>query len=450
MTSLTSAARTTDTPHRDQIENAVTHHRLPTGQSTDSGGMAAADLEHILLESAFRKVLINVTATRLFDSAAESGSVTLSAAVGNKRVESEPQQAAMSLAWRWRAELEPGPSDTQCVIAINRKRFLGSAEPLGEAVLPLDSLQDQRTHTLTLRLAPPDHPHDAVGELSVSVLFADYQQLRRAVGMHGAAAASPAPPPAVYHREAARNASNTGKHACSALGVSSGTLAALAQDGYVVPAATPPPAGRTFGRDVSSAPPPALPMPPSLVTDWHASRAQSVSFAGASEGPPDRDYPFSASSLDGSGAVGERGASLLAPLTRMRSEDGELGFLYEDEERVAVRAELSYEKAELVRTRADNAGAKLARNILRRTVGRLVEKRRGVRNEMRHLENGMCSIGPRTPSLLTLRASERDVCVIPKPLSHRVPQRLRALISRVHRARSPAHAALIAPQQGLR
>ena len=128
--------------------------------------MSAAELEAMMVSASYRRLFVSVTSTRLFDAAADSGMVTVSAEAGeNARADSQPQHAATGLEWSFRADLEPGPQVSHCVLAVNRTRFLGQPEPIGEAVVPLDSLIDQRAHVLTLSLAPRSASRPAISAI---------------------------------------------------------------------------------------------------------------------------------------------------------------------------------------------------------------------------------------------------------------------------------------------
>ncbi|KOO23076.1 hypothetical protein Ctob_008945 [Chrysochromulina tobinii] len=71
------------------------------------------------------------------------------------------------------------------------------------------------------------------------------------------------------------------------------------------------------------------------------------------------------------------------------SHGEEVGFVYQD---MNSHAELLHEKAEILATRTEAAGARFARNLLRASVQRLVDKRRLVATELRRMENERVSL----------------------------------------------------------
>ena len=71
------------------------------------------------------------------------------------------------------------------------------------------------------------------------------------------------------------------------------------------------------------------------------------------------------------------------------SHGEEVGFVYQD---MNSHAELLHEKAEILATRTEAAGARFARNLLRASVQRLVDKRRLVATELRRMENERASL----------------------------------------------------------
>ena len=394
--------------------------------------MSAAELEAMMVSASYRRLFVSVTSTRLFDAAADSGMVTVSAEAGeNARADSQPQHAATGLEWSFRADLEPGPQVSHCVLAVNRTRFLGQPEPIGEAVVPLDSLIDQRAHVLTLSLAPRDHPHDVVGELSATLLFADYNQLRRAVIAAGG-----------WDRHAEESGFFDPRPRTSISGVSSsmgrgglgdrGTrrnsmIAALVQDGYDMrdamrasDASSTTTSSYKPSSALAAAPPPALHMTqsaarststPSVSSDWPsrgggaayerprsrspppartipglAAAAQEETIAAEISASPDEEGGVLAGQVLG-GGIGTGSLHRSPPLTRVLTNpaDGELGFLYE-QDRDALKDALAAERAELISVRTESAGARLGRNILRSIVRRLVEKRRAMNIELRQME----------------------------------------------------------------
>ena len=71
------------------------------------------------------------------------------------------------------------------------------------------------------------------------------------------------------------------------------------------------------------------------------------------------------------------------------SHGEEVGFVYQD---MNSHAELLHEKAEILASRTEAAGARFARNLLRASVQRLVDKRRLVATELRRMENERASL----------------------------------------------------------
>ena len=109
-------------------------------------------MEDGLFADAFRRLYIHVSGSRIFKPD-EAGSVSVYAELGSARTESEAQAASMGMSWNWRAELELTSSVTHCVLGVSRKRFMGGPEHLGQALVPLAPLRDQRAHALALTLS---------------------------------------------------------------------------------------------------------------------------------------------------------------------------------------------------------------------------------------------------------------------------------------------------------
>ena len=352
----------------------VRHHRAEA-----AGWLMLGDAEEALLTGSggFRRLFVRVASTRLFDDAGASGhAVFLRTQAGNTaQAESETQPAAHALTWQWSTELEPTSGCTHVLLSVHRRRFLGP-QLIGQAAVPLDSLADQRAHALTLRLSPPGAPHDAVGELAVSLLYADYAQLRTVVlGGTRAGTRTPAASSAALDRQRVTT-----------------TAAADGATGAIAERATHATPSSTNGGGRASPlllPPPSLPVPASVsVGAGGMANASAVGLASAA------------------GMVSDGGAASAGDAAGPRHlADGELGFLYVEQERQVVSAELSAEKVKLLRAQTESAGARLARNILRAMVGKLVAKRRALQGELRRMEAQRATLSVQL-SLLHRQASE--------------------------------------------
>ena len=105
--------------------------------------------------------------------------------------------------------------------------------------------------------------------------------------------------------------------------------------------------------------------------------------------------------------------AVASPLVRTHGGDRELGFIYE-QDRGVLRAELGAEKAELLRARTEAASARFARNILRTMVSRLIEKRRAMHGELRHMEHERAALNVQL-SLLKHKARSSEEAARQRP-----------------------------------
>jgi hypothetical protein len=350
-------------------------------------------IENALLDQAFRRLYVTVSAGRLFDQAVDAGSVFVSADLGGAKAESEPQRSSASMVWNWKCELEPTATCTHCVLAVVRRRFMAN-ETIGQAVVPLASLADQHAHVLTVTLAPPALPHDTVGELTLTLLYADYQQLRRSVlgdastHDHG------------FRRAASLEAATS----------SSPFLFGGGGGGGGPPRALPVPARFVTAEHSSAAP----------ISSTHASStADVVSVATSPDLRDGRGTLWGMSPGCGSRAMTTTSASAAHQQHhhhqqqhqqhqhQHKQEQLELGFLYE-EDQGQLRTELNYERAELLRCKTEAASARFARHILRAMVSRLVAKRRALQAEVRHMEGERAMLTVQLQLLLSKADADAD------------------------------------------
>ena len=332
-----------------------------------------------MLAHAFRRLYLTVTQGQLFDEAVDAGSVFLTADVGGTKAESEAQRSAASMAWNWQCELEPSATCTHCVLAVHRRRFMGT-EVMGQALVPLSSLQDQHAHILTVTLSPPASPHNTIGEATATFLYADYQQLRRA--MVGDAE------PRGSSQQRSRD-----------LGWASGSIIELtAANGNLIRSSGSSSSVGSVGR-----PPPALPVPARFASAEHSSAAP----ISATHTSSTSLVASTATSPDAHAGGRSRGVLPSPDVHLVRghsggSEGSEVGFLYD---RGQLRRELDLERAELMRCKTEAAGARFARHILRAMVSRLVEKRRALQSEVRHMESERAMLTVQLQLLLGQAAS---------------------------------------------
>ena len=251
-------------------------------------------------------------------------------------------------------------------------------EVMGQALVPLSSLQDQHAHILTVTLSPPASPHNTIG--GPPRFYADYQQLRRA--MVGDAE------PRGSSQQRSRD-----------LGWASGSIIELtAANGNLIRSSGSSSSVGSVGR-----PPPALPVPARFASAEHSSAAP----ISATHTSSTSLVVSTATSPDAHAGGRSRGVLPSPDVHLVRghsggSEGSEVGFLYD---RGQLRRELDLERAELMRCKTEAAGARFARHILRAMVSRLVEKRRALQSEVRHMESERAMLTVQLQLLLGQAAS---------------------------------------------
>lgn len=139
------------------------------------------------MEPSFTRLYARVAEIEL--AGAAGGGVTLSLRAGAVSAESGPQPLGSELGWE--CALEPPAGCAQAVLAVHRKRLIGT-ELVGEATVALAGLGDQQAHAVRLPLLAGT---ERVGELCTTLMYADYAQLRRELARAEGGGAQPPPPP---------------------------------------------------------------------------------------------------------------------------------------------------------------------------------------------------------------------------------------------------------------
>ena len=279
-----------------------------------------------MTDEGLRRLFVSVERTQIFGPVPSSlGSLTVSATAGadSRRACSDPKAAGAEIVWNWNVQITPTKGCTEVIVALNKCTFLGGVDVLGLVAVPLSALWDQQSHSFQLPIsaATPKDPRERIGEIIMTLRYADYEALRQ--HLMGPEMATPV--------------------------------------AFEYPAVQP-----LIGASTSS------------------SSSNSNSSNHAFRPPPPIAVPASPPTRAANAARAAR--SSVQPWA---SHGEEVGFVYQD---MNSHAELLHEKAEILATRTEAAGARFARNLLRASVQRLVDKRRLVATELRRMENERASL----------------------------------------------------------